>query len=64
VLVRDVQDAFTESADPVDPGTDVALSILLDDLAWWGRVLRDARPSSLAPALLRTRVGGEQHAAG
>jgi NAD(P)H-dependent FMN reductase len=63
VLIPAVQGAFAGSGNPVDIATDAALSILLDDLAWWGRVLRDARPSSLAPALLRPRASEDQHAA-
>jgi NAD(P)H-dependent FMN reductase len=63
VLIPTVHAAFTESGDPIDAGTDAALAILLDDLSWWGRVLRDARPSSLAPALLRSQASEERHAA-
>lgn len=63
VLIPAVQSAFAGSGDPVDVGTEAALSILLDDLTWWGRVLCDARPSSLAPALLRPRVSEAHHAA-
>jgi hypothetical protein len=63
VLIPTVHAAFTDSGDPIDAGTDAALAILLDDLSWWGRVLRDARPSSLAPALLRSQASEERHAA-
>lgn len=42
VLVAQVQGAFA-GGQPVDPGCDAALRLLLDDLAWWGAVLRAAR---------------------
>jgi NAD(P)H-dependent FMN reductase len=56
VLIPSVQDAFAGSGDPVNPATDVALEILLEDLEWWGRILADARPSSLPHALMRMTV--------
>jgi NAD(P)H-dependent FMN reductase len=34
---------------PVDPGTEHALAILLDDLAWWGEALRAARAAGELP---------------
>lgn len=45
VLLGAVHRTFADgpSTEPADRGADAALSILLDDLAWWGRVLRDAR---------------------
>ena len=42
VLVARVHEAFT-GGHPVDPGSDRALGVLLDDLAWWGDALREAR---------------------
>jgi NAD(P)H-dependent FMN reductase len=56
VLIPSVQDAFAGSGEPVNPATDVALEILLEDLEWWGRILADARPSSLPHALMRMTV--------
>lgn len=53
ILIPAVQDAFADSGDPVNPATDIALDILLEDLEWWGRILADARPSSLPHALMR-----------
>lgn len=45
VLVARVQSAFA-GGQPTDPGTDAALRLLLDDLAWWGEVLQAARAAS------------------
>jgi NAD(P)H-dependent FMN reductase len=43
VLLGQVGRAFDGEGLPVDPMTDHALAILLDDLAWWGHALRRAR---------------------
>lgn len=49
-------DRLGPPTEPADPGADVALSILLDDVAWWGRVLRDARlDGELPPGNARRR---------
>lgn len=48
VLVAQVQDAFADG-EPTGPGTDAALRILLDDLAWWGNALRHARDNGELP---------------
>jgi NAD(P)H-dependent FMN reductase len=54
VLIPKVGEAFTEAGDPIDPGTEAALQITLDDLAWWGRTLRAARQSGeLKPGAFR-----------
>lgn len=34
---------------PVEAVTDMALTILLDDLAWWGEALRRARAAGELP---------------
>lgn len=45
------------SFDPVDPMTDAALWVLLDDRAWWSRLLRHARvEGELAPGRFRLRA--------
>ena len=54
VLIPVVHNAFDEAGDPVSDATQIALTILLEDLRWWGDVLRDARSDSLPPAMFRT----------
>ena len=55
VLIPKVQQAFA-NGEPVNPETEVALSILLDDLAWWASVLKQARAGGqLPPASVRRR---------
>ena len=48
VLVGQVQNAFA-GTEPTNPTTDTALSITLDDLAWWARVLKGARAEGMLP---------------
>ena len=60
VLIPTVQDAFADSGDPFNPASDIALDILLEDLEWWGRILADARPSSLPHALMRMNARAQQ----
>jgi hypothetical protein len=61
VLIGQVGRAFDGEGLPVDPMTEHALSILLDDIAWWGEALRQARAAGeLPPARQRPvqpRVG-------
>ena len=55
VLIPKVQQAFA-NGEPVDPDAEVALSILLDDLAWWSTALEQAREAGeLAPGVQRVR---------
>jgi NAD(P)H-dependent FMN reductase len=57
VLIPKVQDAFDGSGVPVDPMTDIAMTIMLDDLAWWGTLLAGARSEGeLSPGSLRVRA--------
>ncbi|MGA2294607.1 MAG: NAD(P)H-dependent oxidoreductase [Acidimicrobiales bacterium] len=57
VLIPKVATAFNDKGVPVDPMTDIAMTIMLDDLAWWGSLLKKAREEGeLAPASLRTRA--------
>jgi NAD(P)H-dependent FMN reductase len=43
VLIPKVADAFDEAGNPTDRATEIALQIVLEDLGWWGRALREAR---------------------
>ena len=49
VLIGGVGNAFGEDTNPVDPTTDVAMSIMLDDLAWWADALTPARAAGMLP---------------
>jgi NAD(P)H-dependent FMN reductase len=60
VLIPTVHDAFAETGDPVNPATQAALEVLLEDLEWWGRILADARPASLLPGVLRMNARQQQ----
>jgi NAD(P)H-dependent FMN reductase len=60
VLIPAVHDAFTDTGNPTDLRTRAALEVLLEDLGWWGRVLADARPTSLPPGILRTSTRQQQ----
>lgn len=57
VLIPFVQSAFDAGGDPVNPLAETALSITLDDLAWWSDVLRAARQEGeLPPAPFRMQA--------
>ena len=43
-------DHFSAEGEPLDPTTSLAAAALLDQLAWWGRPLRDARTTTPYPA--------------
>ena len=53
VLFPMVHQAFGADGQPKDPLATVRLQILLDDLAWWGALLKAARPTQLPPGKLR-----------
>jgi NAD(P)H-dependent FMN reductase len=53
VLIAQVGRAFDGDGRPVDPATDFALTILLDDLAWWANALRQARRAGELPPARR-----------
>ena len=57
VLLAQVHRAFDEEGRPVEHTTDTALAILLDDLAWWGGALRQARAAGELLPAGRRRVG-------
>lgn len=57
VLIPFVNEAFDPSGAPVNPLTETALSITLDDLAWWSNALKAARQEGeLPPAVFRARA--------
>jgi NAD(P)H-dependent FMN reductase len=61
VLIPTVGSAFNEQGAPVSPMTDIAMTIMLDDLAWWGTLLAKARQEGeLAPGSLRVRAAMAQ----
>src|SRR5271165_7114858 len=49
VLIPYVETAFDEDGAPKDPQTEIAMTILLDDLAWWSGVLEKARAEGELP---------------
>jgi hypothetical protein len=49
VLLPFVGEAFDEAGEPKNPITNLALSIMLDDLSWWGEALKSARTGSVLP---------------
>jgi NAD(P)H-dependent FMN reductase len=56
VLIPHVQTAF-DGLTPNDPITDIAASIMLDDLEWWGNALHRARAEhELPPGTYRMRA--------
>jgi NAD(P)H-dependent FMN reductase len=56
VLIPQVAAAF-EDGEPRDPMADIALGVMLDDLAWWSAALERARTAGeLPPAGFRTRA--------
>jgi NAD(P)H-dependent FMN reductase len=57
VLLGGVGRAFGDDGLPVDPMTDHALAILLDDLAWWGDALRQARRAGELPPPRQRAMG-------
>lgn len=60
VLIPFVQSAFDDAGEPTNHMTDVALSITLQDLAWWSDALKAARDrGELPPAVMRARAAAE-----
>jgi NAD(P)H-dependent FMN reductase len=57
VLIPFVNEAFDASGAPVNPMTEAALSITLDDLSWWADALKAARQEGeLPPGVFRARA--------
>jgi NAD(P)H-dependent FMN reductase len=60
VIIPFVETAFGPDGRPADRRTTAAATIMLDDLAWWGRTLRQARSSgTLPPAVVRLMAASE-----
>jgi NAD(P)H-dependent FMN reductase len=60
VLIPYVLDAFGADGAPKSAALGAALTITLDDLAWWARVLGPARATQLAPGNFRLRAALNQ----
>jgi NAD(P)H-dependent FMN reductase len=57
VLIPFVVKAFGEDGAPADPATRIALTITLDDLAWWSNIMSRARAEGeLPPGTFRARA--------
>jgi NAD(P)H-dependent FMN reductase len=57
VLIPLVGDAFDDESVPKNPMTDIAMSVLLEDLEWWGNLLAQGRKAGeLVPGAFRTRA--------
>jgi len=57
VVLPFVDKAFTDDGAPTDPANEISLQVLLDDLAWWGAALHNARAAGeLLPGKVRTRM--------
>ncbi len=57
VLISRVESAFDDQGVPNDLPTRIAMSITLDDLAWWGKLLAYGRAKGeLPPAAFRLRA--------
>ncbi len=64
VVIPHVGRAFVDGA-PTDPMTDIAMQILLDDLAWWTALLARGRAEGgLPPGQLRARAALAARSAG
>jgi NAD(P)H-dependent FMN reductase len=54
VIIPFVESAFGPDGQPADQRATAAAAIMLDDLAWWGTTLRQARSAgTLPPAIMR-----------
>jgi NAD(P)H-dependent FMN reductase len=56
VLLPFVTNAFDAEGTPRESLPTAALKVLLDDLAWWGGLLKPARATQLAPGSFRVRA--------
>jgi len=60
VIIPFVGEAFGADGQPADHRTSAAAKILLDDLAWWGKALQQARSrGTLPPAIVRLMAAQE-----
>jgi NAD(P)H-dependent FMN reductase len=57
VLIPLVATAFDDSGVPIDPMTEVAMSVMLEDLEWWANLLARGREAGeLVPGSFRARA--------
>ena len=69
VLIPFVNEAFDARGVPVNPLTESALSITLDDLAWWSAALEKAlagltaRSAGARPLVVEARIDPSQYEA-
>ena len=49
VVIPFVTQAFTPEGTPKDPATDIAMTVMLDDLAWWAALLQNGRAEGELP---------------
>jgi NAD(P)H-dependent FMN reductase len=56
VIIPLVQEAFGKEGAPVNPMLGISLKVMLDDLAWWGELLKPARATQLPPGNFRVRA--------
>jgi len=57
VIIPGVMSAFGDDGAPLDPMTEIALGVALDDLAWWSNALKTARDQGeLIPGKFRARA--------
>jgi NAD(P)H-dependent FMN reductase len=60
VLIPFVGEAFGDDGNPIDRRSEVAMTIMLDDLEWWARALAAARAvGELAPGTFRMRAASQ-----
>jgi NAD(P)H-dependent FMN reductase len=64
VLIPFVESAFDEHDRPKDPVTDIAMGVMLDDLAWWSALLEKGRAEGeLPPGTVRRMAAANELAA-
>ena len=57
VVIPFVRAAFGADGQPVNPETDTASEVMLEDLAWWSAALEKARAAGeLAPGVRRAQA--------
>jgi hypothetical protein len=57
VIIPFVEQAFDADGAPINPVTDIAMTVMLDDLAWWSTLLERARAEGeLMPGTVRVRA--------
>ncbi|HVB09896.1 MAG TPA: NAD(P)H-dependent oxidoreductase [Bacillota bacterium] len=55
VLIGQVGQAFTEAGDPTNPMSERAMTLLLDDMAWWAALLQRGRAEGQLPPAAQRR---------